>query len=54
MVPLSVQTLEAQLNAVVGHLVGATVDIDSVKREIYLPKQFSKVALQPNALLTWL
>ena len=53
-VPFSVQTLDAQLHAVVGHFLNAVVEIDAAKKEIYLPKQFSRINLAANALLTWL
>ncbi len=52
--PFSVQTLDAQLHAVVGHFLNAVVEIDAAKKEIYLPKQFSRINLAANALLTWL
>lgn len=54
MIPYNVQSLDTQLGLVVGHFLNAVVEIDAAKREIYLPKQFSKITLTPNALLTWL
>jgi hypothetical protein len=54
MVAYSAQSLDAQLNSVVGHFLNAVVEIDAAKRDIYLPKQFSRINLSPNALLTWL
>ena len=53
-VPYGASQLEEQLSAVVSHFLNNVVEIDSAKREIVLPKQFARIPLESNALLTWL